>query len=91
MNCENCRYKKMCVRRFHPMGDTYNCKYYEEYEQSPHGYWKKIDTTVMCSVCEHGWGKGHAPKDLEDYNFCPNCGASMRKEGDGCDGKRTQE
>ena len=47
--------------------------------ERPHGEWKKVGTSVMCSICEHGWGKGHAPKDLKDYNFCPNCGADMRE------------
>lgn len=46
-----------------------------EKDRRPHGKWKKVGTSVMCSICEHGWGKGHAPKDLKDYNFCPNCGA----------------
>jgi len=47
-------------------------------EQRPHGEWKKVGSSVMCSICEHGWRNGHAPKDLKDYNFCPNCGANMR-------------
>ena len=51
--------------------------------EKPHGYWKKVGTSTMCSVCEHGWGKGHAPKDLKDYNFCPNCGATMDEGSDG--------
>ena len=52
------------------------------YEKRSHGKWKKVGTSTMCSVCEHGWGKGHAPKDLKDYNFCPNCGATMDEGSD---------
>ncbi|MBQ1294165.1 MAG: hypothetical protein IIY21_09010 [Clostridiales bacterium] len=48
MKCDNCRYKKMCVRRINPIGDMYshtdNCEHYEAYEQRPHG---------ECRTCKH--------------------------------------
>ena len=55
--------------------DIHKIRKYIIENDRPHGEWKKVGTSVMCSICEHGWGKGHAPKDLKDYNFCPNCGA----------------
>lgn len=40
MKCDNCRYKKMCYRRYNPIGDKYshtdNCEHYEKYEPRPH-------------------------------------------------------
>lgn len=48
MKCDNCRYRKMCYRRFNPIGDKYshtdNCEHYEEYEERPHG---------KCRTCKH--------------------------------------
>ena len=54
----------------------------------PHGEWipKAVHncwTRFECSVC----GYYHEPvhdfgESKPDYNFCPNCGADMRKEGD---------
>lgn len=46
MKCDNCRYRKMCYRRFNPIGDKYshtdNCEHYEEYKQRPHGEWEYL-------------------------------------------------
>lgn len=40
MKCDNCRYRKMCYRRYNPIGDKYshtdNCEHYEEYKERPH-------------------------------------------------------
>ena len=44
----------------------------------PHGEWKKNNSTFWtCSLC--GFVNTH---NRIEYNFCPNCGADMRKEGD---------
>ena len=42
-----------------------------------HGEWDFIgDYDSRCSVC----GEEYCIGPNEDYNFCPNCGADMRKE-----------
>lgn len=64
------------------------------YEARPHGEWYKtpnpnhspFDSTseviYMCSQCAYSSGERIA----ETWHFCPNCGASMVKEGE-ADGK----
>lgn len=47
----------------------------------PHGEWipfsgDSLDVRMKCSVC------GSVEMPLARHNFCPNCGASMRKEGE---------
>lgn len=51
------------------------------YEERPHGEWiyhaewhSDGECAFECSKCGMG-------VDV-DFNFCPNCGASMRKEGE---------
>ena len=60
------------------------------YAERPHGEWIKKDTYfgtcwATCSVCnEVSSGEGHDNGFGHDYsypNFCPKCGADMRKEG----------
>ena len=60
------------------------------YEERPHGEWHTIpnsnfspfDSTseviYMCSQCSYSSGKRIAA----NWNFCPNCGADMRKRGE---------
>ena len=51
----------------------------------PHGEWIKdfnMDKATVCSECgEEAWYKEYAGW-VTKSNFCPNCGADMRKEGD---------
>lgn len=52
----------------------------EALKDRPHGKWKELDSIVAkakCSVCG-----GITVTELGEPNFCPNCGASMPKEGD---------
>lgn len=89
MKCDNCRYTKMCVRRLHPMGDTFNCKHYEEYEPRPHGEWKEFTVSTYRGTDEWGepkWGKGKkfickrcGRRTVIRENFCPNCGSDNRR------------
>ena len=50
-----------------------------------HGRWECSDhyENAVCSECGYdtgeAWGFGHG---RGCYNFCPNCGADMRKDGD---------
>ena len=83
MKCDNCRYTKMCIRRFHPMGDTFNCEHYEEYEQRPHGEWTEEFDESANPFFQRRW-RCSACNDYNYYgrpDFCPCCGADMR-EGD---------
>ena len=89
LKCDNCRYKKMCMRRYNPIGDryshTHDCEHYEEYEQRPHGEWviRGDNTFITCNKC--GYVKGvnciYFRTRFEPLpNFCENCGADMRRE-----------
>lgn len=56
--------------------------------ERPHGEWKKTPKAVMgegymwyCNKCEHQVYQDSS-KPYPSENFCPNCGASMRKEGE---------
>lgn len=91
MKCDNCRYTKMCVRRFHTMGDTVNCGHYEEYEQRPHGKWinrriiakNRSFDMVVCSNCQAEFSyDAETGVSMDNYNTCPNCGADMRGKKD---------
>lgn len=43
-------------------------------EQRPHGEWSALEYGYKCSVCSSAF--------YTHSNFCPRCGADMRKEGD---------
>ena len=46
-----------------------------------HGRWEEtVEDWVMCSVCWDEWNKRIVP--VEDFNYCPNCGARMDAEVD---------
>jgi rubrerythrin len=52
------------------------------YEKRPHGEWI-LDAVSPCSI---SWFRcsycGYKYEAYKHSNFCPNCGASMMKEGD---------
>ena len=76
IRCETCRYNGMCIRQTHTMANVDDCDRYEEYEEKPHGEWVKKGGafyTYECSVCG-----GTTLKEWRT-DFCPNCGADMRK------------
>ena len=56
-----------------------------KYEERPHGKWlewveeKWGGTTIYCSVCKLKALRS-STNDFVMSNFCPNCGADMRKE-----------
>lgn len=39
--------------------------------------WQDVDC-VECSVCHESWVVDEDYDFLEDWNFCPNCGAKMK-------------
>lgn len=75
-NCGTCNHREVC--RCFPNPEEYCCDFEPE---RPHGKWAKTDDDLKisdyrCSVC------GQLTDLDEPWNFCPNCGADMRKEGD---------
>ena len=76
MKCETCIHYCVC------MVNSYchvPCGYYEE--KRPHAEWipfsgNVLDVRMKCSIC------GSVEMPLLRHNFCPNCGADMRKEGE---------
>lgn len=48
-----------------------------------HGEWKQVDwTTYECSNCSALWS-WEGTQEENEINFCPNCGADMRRENNG--------
>ena len=49
-------------------------------EEVHYDYWSVCE----CSLCKHSWALGELSiEDVkDDYKFCPNCGAEMRKEAE---------
>lgn len=57
------------------------------YEERPHGEWAHwgspfaddtIANSIVCSICK----ARYVEIEGEVFNFCPNCGADMRKSGE---------
>lgn len=56
----------------------------------PHGEWIEkedynMDTYYDCSACGNSWCTFDGTPWQNGMNFCPKCGADMRKEGDDSD------
>ena len=48
------------------------------YEESPQGEWiDHCHQNFRCSIC----GYIITDSDVDEYNYCPNCGAQMKKGG----------
>ena len=70
-NCDKCGFKKQCSK-FDDATDLYNAGYHKQIE----GEWKLGKSGVMyfCSSC----GYAAHPREEEEWNFCPRCGAKMK-------------
>lgn len=44
------------------------------------GRWKKVNGKINCSACNHCSWSLSFEDTVKRFNFCPNCGADMRKE-----------
>ena len=45
-----------------------------------HGRWVKLFTdNYKCSECGSWWGSDYNDEIINDFNYCPNCGADMRE------------
>lgn len=88
--CEKCIHYEVCRYPLEWRAFPDTCWKYEE--ERPHGEWIEKCTSfggkcwAKCSVCnEFANGFGRDNGFGHDYfypNFCPNCGASMRREGE---------
>ena len=54
-----------------------------EYETMRHLITGEMRTVRICSVCDGGWFRYDMSDGVEEAepNYCPNCGADMRGEG----------
>lgn len=82
MNCGVCNHREVC--RCFPNPEEY-CSDFEP--ERPHGKWEHwgspftddtIANSIVCTRCK----ARYVEIDGEVFNFCPNCGADMRKEGE---------
>ena len=76
MRCKNCTHYDVCYQ-YDIIGEDDNemCALYEQ--KRPQGEWIEKYCELFryyCSICGRG-------ADIKG-RFCPNCGASMRKEGE---------
>lgn len=47
------------------------------------GKWITNSTIINCSVCKHcSWTKSSFKDLVMSFNYCPNCGADMREDGE---------
>lgn len=78
IDCKKCVHYELCldfVCSKQDMERDTDCDYFEE--ERPHGEWiDAIYDVATCSECSYIGGNFHR------FNFCPNCGADMRKEGE---------
>lgn len=77
----------------YPRSYEFNLPYYRktvellEKLDRPHGEWIEQndnygDPYYECSVCEDAFITLEGTPKENHYNFCPNCGADMRKRGE---------
>ncbi len=89
MTCKDCVHRKVCVHKADYKFDVSeycpNFKNKADFVEVKHGEWFEVQqtgrnnrhikyTTKKCSVCGYWNGR-------RKTNFCPYCGADMRKEG----------
>lgn len=80
MTCnDKCIHFPVCEQKKYDFANIDECQYYEE--ERPHGEWivrRNKQRAHIYSVCS----KCNVPYlDTDFPNYCPNCGADMRKEG----------
>lgn len=87
--CKDCVHYEVCedAREF----DNYevydiicdHAKNKADFVEVKHGEWKIDGVLDVCSVCGRCILQPHItqPYVTNSYNFCPYCGADMRKEG----------
>lgn len=47
-------------------------------EPIKHGQWVKLyHDNYKCSECGSWWGSDYNDEIINDFNYCPNCGAKM--------------
>ena len=69
--CEDCDHVEFCS--FY--GTTTECVW-----KSKTGHWIEKMDACECPYCHKAWD--YYDNDTEDFDFCPNCGARMVKDGE---------
>lgn len=76
--CNSCIHSHVCEKHIHDVWNEFDdCRDYDA--ERPHGEWERLNEWFgySCSICKYHCG-------TSNYNFCPDCGASMvQKEGEG--------
>ena len=88
--CEKCIHEEICYRDCHDDDDKRALTYCSEfkaksdYVKRERGEWHLLDECanegVYCSVCHKKVYRVNYANQKLKSNFCPNCGADMRKE-----------
>lgn len=83
--CDKCLHKPVCGKFQATGGHVNSCEHHREDRR---GEWEMVDEycrhakEFRCTACGAPAYYDHYTRSC-DYDFCPNCGADMRGEGDG--------
>ena len=89
--CNNCEHNPVCGKFQATGGHVHSCEHHKEERKGVWLNWQGEPIAAddywrvwRCSECKHKMEFDEAV-DREEFpsNFCPNCGADMRGEGDG--------
>ena len=53
----------------------------EKIQRSKHGYWREENSWIRCSACGTYETKYDHLGNMNDFDYCPSCGARMDGEG----------
>lgn len=85
VHCEDCNYEEQEMCKSDPICAT--LMWLDEaptIEAEPvkHGRWVDNGCYNTCSVCENSIHAWNDDGDLQEFAYCPNCGAKMDEEKD---------
>lgn len=84
MTCKNCIHNEMCYAT-HTDDSPTCCDFTDssKYMVREKGKWEEHNGITVCPCCHAMFDKPltmiQIPATFENPNFCPNCGADMRK------------
>ena len=79
-NCKDCIHYDVCKADEHDLPGYLDCNFFKkksDYQEVKHGEW--VENGLYCSVCCYLYDTGEYKNS---HNYCPDCGADMRKEKD---------